>query len=682
MKNKIIFIIILILFVSIAFSSLSFAKYTMDKELSMQVYIDKTPPTITIKSNDNNGTYKTTDLNNVIENNCEITVTTNDNIMVKQNEYVYNPTTKNFNNITPTKFESGKVLKDDGYYKITSIDTSGNKTEIIALIDKTPPNVNVQFYKKGAISSAGIKKLAGEKRILANSKVIESQENKVVNVVAGKTRKLLAAGNGATIEVFNETDLRNALSNKYSNIVIRNSINVGSTLYINYELKISPISADNAIRYTGYGNFIVIQSGGSLTLDSIVVDTRGHASNRGTTGINIESNGKLIMKKNSIIDGGPGNTGVIVNSGATVQIHSCIFAYSNKGLVVKGNGNLIFYNTEGGRTSEFWENGTAISFEEFTSTCNINQSNIQIRNNTNGITIGANSGTINLSNGNIYSNTSNGINFGAGNLKISGGTINNNKNGIYLNPNYSGKMTITNVNIHSNTENAIYHDQNGDGNCTILGGSISGNVYLAKNDNYVNTNSNYPTFTVKPSQYFFKRKLVKTTNNSIANTEISKVTLIKKDSWYKYVDGEYIVVWKGCNILVKYVDYFGNVLSSTRITGNQGESYSTSAIDISGYDLISIPQNANGTYSQQDITIEYKYDIKNVAKVTFEDLLSGVVSAKYWYNSTSQSFTGNGTDFNSGRIFENYGYYKVVVTNRVGLQKTLTFTLNKDSLVR
>ena len=45
----------------------------------------------------------------------------------------------------------------------------------------------------------------------------------------------------------------------------------------------------------------------------------------------------------------------------------------------------------------------------------------------------------------------------------------------------------------------------------ILGGSISGDVYLANYDNYVNTNSSYPTFTVTPSDYHFKRKLVKTT---------------------------------------------------------------------------------------------------------------------------------------------------------------------------
>ena len=71
-----------------------------------------------------------------------------------------------------------------------------------------------------------------------------------------------------------------------------------------------------------------------------------------------------------------------------------------------------------------------------------------------------------------------------------------------------------------------------------------------------------------------------------------------------------------------------------------------------------------------------------MAKVNFEDLLSNVVSAKYWFNEDSEAFTGNGTDFANGTTFEDYGYYKVLVVNGVGLEKELTFSLNKDSLKR
>jgi len=184
-------------------------------------------------------------------------------------------------------------------------------------------------------------------------------------------------------------------------------------------------------------------------------------------------------------------------------------------------------------------------------------------------------------------------------------------------------------------------------------------------------------------QYFFKRKLVKTASNSCANTELEKVTLTKNADWYKYVnDDEYIIVWRGCNVKIKYKDYFGNTLSEEMITGNLGERYETTPKNIDGYDVISVPTNSSGTYTEQDITVEYKYDLKNVAKVTFEDLLSGVVSAKYWYNDNNNQFSGNGTDFTNGTVFERYGNYKVVVVNSVGLEKELTFTLNKDSLVR
>lgn len=681
MKNKIIVISIFVLFLGIMCSSVCFAKYKLGQELSMQVYIDKTPPSITIKSNDNNGTYTKTDLNNVIENNCEITVTTKDNIMIKQNEYIYNPTIKDFNNITPKKFESGKTLTEDGYYKITSIDTSGNKTEIVILIDKTPPKVDVHFYKKGTVSKANTQIIGGETRNLASSKEIETTNNKKINIVGGKTRNLLAVGNGASIEVFNESDLRNAINNKYSSIIIRNSIACSNPININYDVKITPISADNAISYSGYNTFITIQNGGILTLQSIVVDTRGAASGHNVTSINIQSGGMIVFKESSIVDGGSGNIGMIINSGAVAQIHSCHFAYADKGIVVKDNGVLSFYNTEGGRTSEFWNNGTAISFEDFTGTANFNQSNIRIRNNTNGIVVGNCTGTINLSSYNVYGNQT-GINFGGGTLNIAGGIIYENTTGIYTNPSYSGRMTITNVNLHSNTQYAINHSKNEDSSCNIYGGTIRGKIYLGQRDNYINTNDKYPTLEVIPSQYFFKRKLAKTASNACAKTEISKITLTPKDSWYKYVDSEYIVLWTGGNVFVRYKDYYGNILKEDFKNGTIGSNYSITPPTISGYDLIYTPANANGKYTQNDIVVDFKYDIVNVAKVTFEDLLSGVVSAKYWYNSSSQNFSGNGSNFSNGTVFENYGYYKIVVTNKVGLQKTLTFTLNKNSFVR
>ena len=171
-------------------------------------------------------------------------------------------------------------------------------------------------------------------------------------------------------------------------------------------------------------------------------------------------------------------------------------------------------------------------------------------------------------------------------------------------------------------------------------------------------------------------------SNSYANNEISKVTMTPSGSWYKYVNNEYIVVWKGCNVIVNRVDYNGKVIKTETINGNLGASYSTNGTEIDGYDLIETPSNATGTFTEKDITVTYKYDLKNVAQVKFEDLLSGVQSAKFWFNSSEESFSGEGTSFENNKIFEDYGYYKVVVTNNVGLTKELTFTLNKDSVKR
>ena len=176
--------------------------------------------------------------------------------------------------------------------------------------------------------------------------------------------------------------------------------------------------------------------------------------------------------------------------------------------------------------------------------------------------------------------------------------------------------------------------------------------------------------------------MVKTNSNSIANSEISKVTMTANGSWYKYVNNEYIVVWKGCNVIVNRVDWSGKVIKTETINGNLGSNYSTTGDEIGGYDLIEIPSNQTGTFTEKDITVTYKYDIKNVAQVKFEDLLSGVQSAKYWFNSSSESFTGDGTNFENNKIFEDYGFYKVLVTNNVGLTKELTFELNKNSVKR
>ena len=642
MSKKIIISLIASLAILLGFVQYnSYAKYILSDAIGMSVYIDKTAPIIQIESNHNNGSYDKTNINDIIKNNCEITVKTTDNIKIKENKYIYNPKSKDFNNIPAQKFETGKKFTDDGYYKISAIDTSGNTTEIVVLIDKTAPTVNVQYFKKGeekkSASNTKVMQIAAVKKNLLSEEVIETKENVV------EQSMVKAAQARAMVDVYNESDLRNAINSRASTIRVCSGINVSSPIYINYPVMICPASNDNALRYSGTGTFITVQNGGILTLYSMVIDTRAF-NVRGVIGTSVLTGGKVILQESTILDGGSGNIGMVVNGGATAEIKSCLVAYCDTGILVQGNGNIVF-GTDNGRTSDFVNNAIAICYEGF--------------------------------------NNEQGVNFGGGNLNITGGNIYENTVGIYTNPSYSGRMTITNVNLHSNTQYAINHSKNEDSSCNIYGGTIRGKVYLGQRDNYINTNDQYPTFEVTPSQYFFKRKLVKTASNSCANTELEKVTLTKNADWYKYVnDDEYIIVWRGCNVKIKYKDYFGNTLSEEMITGNLGERYETTPKNIDGYDVISVPTNSSGTYTEQDITVEYKYDLKNVAKVTFEDLLSGVVSAKYWYNDNNNQFSGNGTDFTNGTVFERYGNYKVVVVNSVGLEKELTFTLNKDSLVR
>ncbi|MGY3747958.1 MucBP domain-containing protein [Vagococcus salmoninarum] len=62
-------------------------------------------------------------------------------------------------------------------------------------------------------------------------------------------------------------------------------------------------------------------------------------------------------------------------------------------------------------------------------------------------------------------------------------------------------------------------------------------------------------------------------------------------------------------VTVLYVDTKGQELSKPKVLeGVLGEGYQTTAIKISGYKVISIPENANGQYSQEPTTVKYVYE--------------------------------------------------------------------------
>lgn len=753
-KRKYIVLTIFVL-VNFAIAHKSFAKYAMQNTLTIGIYLDKISPTIDVTSEGKTESFQNL-LNDIVRKKDDVTIDTSDNVQIEKNKYQYNPNSSNFDEIEFQEFENGKTFSEEGFYKIITVDTSENQTEVIILLDKSAPDIWIQYFKKGEESivrktAATIKNLTTENVLNVTKKNIDENKenfNKVVSesiqeaeeseVIEEKqdikdieiTKEIETiedtgeviqnlVSNEESIEeiedkenesmfmvvsdmyVGNEAEFRNALAMQTSVIHIRQSIDFSNPIYINYAVTIINEGITNSLRYGNGGSFIIIQNGGSLTLNGIIIDTNSSTVG-GMIGINIQAGGYVTFVNSSIVDGGLGNTGILINENASLLLWSCEILRCGYGINLQMNGNLYFATQEG-RCNNFYQNSTAVFIDNFYGNCNFGQ-NISMHDNTNyAIYILRNSGNINISAGNYYQNThgirtcdikdavtisggsyySNGWGiWGGGNVNLTGGLIYNNHFGVFVDESYSGSFRMTGGKIYSNAAYAIYHKKTNDGGCTIIGGTVSGEIYLHENNNYVNTDSSYPSLTVTPSSYYFKRKLVRTTNNTIANSEISKVTLTSKDSWYKYVDNEYIVLWSGGNIIVRYKDYDGNIIKQETLNGTIGNRYSITPPNIPGYDLINMPNNATGIYTKDDIFVDFKYDLVNVAKVDYEDLLSGVIYAKYWYNEKTENFIGEGADFENGSIFENYGYYKVVVKNGVGLEKVVIFSLDKNSLIR
>lgn len=782
MRRKGIKIAILFLLFSWVISQKCFGKYSLQDTLNVSIYLDRTPPVIDVVNKEKTESFAQTQTE-IIKKTEDFSINTSDNVEIKENEFYYHPSEANFDETEAQEFENGCEFTEDGFYEVVATDTSGNTTKIIILLDKSAPDVLVQYFKKGEVLDV-IKPIAGIRKYMTTENVVnmakeetgeteeeipaenteepeeqeeipeteeviekeeneaeeekeieieEKQEEEISNIVETEEKNkeqneieeesvdeeketeimdteeievnfvaedeiMLMAGDSY---VGNEAEFRRALSTRASVIHIRDSIDFTSPVYINYEVTIVGEGSSNSLRYKGGGDFITVENGGLLTFDAIVVDANSFGIS-GINVINIQRGAKVKFINSSIVDGGKGNTGILINSDGSLELWSCEIVRCNLGINLQANGGLWFATQEG-RLNNFYWNNMAIYIANFNGNCDLNQ-NISMHDNTYGVFIDNSKGTIYISAGNYYQNTygvhthnnlgknvtvsggsyysNNRAIWAGGNLNLTGGEIYNNDKGVFIDANYSGSFKMTGGKIYSNTSYAIYHAKTNDGGCTVTGGSVSGEIYLAGNDNYINTNSSYPKLTVTPSSYYMKRKVVKATNNNVANSEISKVTVTPKDAWYKYVDNEYIVLWNGGNVIVRCKDYNGNILKQETMNGTIGASYSVTAPEIAGYDLIKTPANAKGKYTQSDIIVDLQYDIVNVARVTFSDLLSGVISAKYWYNASSQNFSGNGTDFADGTVFENYGYYKVIVTNGVGLEKELIFTLNKDSLVR
>ncbi len=187
MKKRKNVIIALFLLVSFANVKEVFAKYVMQDTLAIRIYLDKTPPIIDVMSDGTTESFQNF-ANDIVKKKQDVIIHTSDNVQIKQNLYQYHPSRPNFDEVERQEFENGKVFSEEGYYKIMAIDTSGNQTEIVVLLDKYAPEILVQYFKKGQASlvkqTVGVQKNFWAENILnsieENNDEIQENVNEIV----------------------------------------------------------------------------------------------------------------------------------------------------------------------------------------------------------------------------------------------------------------------------------------------------------------------------------------------------------------------------------------------------------------------------------------------------------------------------------------------------------------------
>lgn len=74
----------------------------------------------------------------------------------------------------------------------------------------------------------------------------------------------------------------------------------------------------------------------------------------------------------------------------------------------------------------------------------------------------------------------------------------------------------------------------------------------------------------------------------------------------------YVYRLKDSSVLVNYVDEDGKqIAESTSIDGKVGQPYESTSKDIYGYELTAVPDNASGTFAEEQTVINYVYRLKN-----------------------------------------------------------------------
>ncbi|MBE5927122.1 MAG: hypothetical protein E7270_09195, partial [Lachnospiraceae bacterium] len=103
------------------------------------------------------------------------------------------------------------------------------------------------------------------------------------------------------------------------------------------------------------------------------------------------------------------------------------------------------------------------------------------------------------------------------------------------------------------------------------------------------------------------------TNGNVTVPAISTMVLVKGDTVdleSVYVKNEELIsnneVVKG-KVYVKYVDENGKLFADYDMIGRVGEEYTTANINIEGYTLKTMPSNATGIITEEDIVVTYVY---------------------------------------------------------------------------
>ncbi|MBD5135246.1 MAG: starch-binding protein [Lachnospiraceae bacterium] len=176
--------------------------------------------------------------------------------------------------------------------------------------------------------------------------------------------------------------------------------------------------------------------------------------------------------------------------------------------------------------------------------------------------------------------------------------------------------------------------------------------------------------------------------------------LFETDGSWIYKDGK----WEKYNspvteegkVTVNYVDGSGkNVADSKILKGKVGDTYTTTAADVSGYNLKTKPSNATGKYTKADITVTYVYEKASDDSITITSSLAegttfdtetktitltikNATSGTYSVdNGPVKSFTGSAdVVIGQGKIADTEVKVDVTATN--GTDKVnKTFTYNK-----